>query len=63
MPAETKPRRRGTPRSSEITSAAGRNRWSPDARTREAVRVLVAELAPLTDDQKDALRPLLKSGE
>lgn len=47
----------------EVTQKAGRERWSPEARTREAVRVLVAKLAPLTEEQKDALRPLLKTGE
>lgn len=50
------PRRAQTP---ENASKAGRTRWSPEARTREAVRVLVAQLAPLTEEQKDELRLVL----
>lgn len=38
---------------------AGRSRWSPDARTREAIKILVDQAPPLTEEQKDQLRTLL----
>lgn len=52
MPQEARP--------VEVTAKGGRNRWSPDARTREALRTLEARLRPLTPEEKNALRELLK---
>lgn len=64
MSTDTTTRRKVPGRARPLTAAkAASARWSPDARTREAVRVLVAQLAPLDEQQKDQLRTLLAPAE
>lgn len=47
---------------SRVRAEAARQRWTPDARTRAAVRVLLARLRPLDEDEKAQIRALLKAG-
>lgn len=47
---------------SRVRASAARSRWTPDARTRRAVRDLVAQLRPLDEGEKAQLAALLKGG-
>lgn len=49
-------RARQTP---ETNRDRGAKRWTPDARVREAIRVLVDQAATLTNEQRAQLAPLV----